>query len=105
MDSIEKGYLIRISKQYSQYIKENQYCILARIYGLFSLKIDNQSKVYFIIMQNLDIFPKDSVIFKYDLKFSEFNRRHLDYGELEFYRKKLLTMDERYTELIENNFS
>ena len=52
-------------------------------------------------MQNLDIFPKDSVVFKYDLKFSEFNRRHLDYNELEFYKNRLIKLDERYSELID----
>lgn len=29
-------------------------------------------------MENLDLFPDGSVKFKYDLKFSEYNRKSLD---------------------------
>jgi len=29
-------------------------------------------------MQNLEPFPSNSVIFRYDLKFSEVNRKHVD---------------------------
>ncbi|CDW81549.1 phosphatidylinositol phosphate kinase pipk5 [Stylonychia lemnae] len=105
IDSEEKGYLIRIAQQYAEYIKENRDSLLARIYGLFSLKIENQSKVYFIIMHNLDIYPKDSVIFKYDLKFSEFNRRHLDFNELDYYRTKLIKIDDNFQDLIEKSCS
>lgn len=29
-------------------------------------------------MRNLDYFPEENVIFRYDLKFSEVNRKHVD---------------------------
>jgi len=35
----------------------------------------NVEKVYFILMQNIDYFDKDLVKFRYDLKFSEANRK------------------------------
>lgn len=52
--------------------------ILAKIYGLFCFRIEGLNKFYFIVMQNLDYFPEDSVIFRYDLKFSEVNRKHVN---------------------------
>ncbi len=75
---MEKVYLLNLASEYAKYLCDNADTILAKIYGLFSLKINQSKKFYFIIMQNLDIYPESSVIFKYDLKFSEFNRNHLN---------------------------
>ncbi len=75
VDQMEKQYLLNIAEEYSEYLSDNESTLLARIYGLFSVRLRRgEEKMYFMIMQNLDSFPKGSVIFKYDLKFSEFNR-------------------------------
>eukprot|EP00347_Sterkiella_histriomuscorum_P004969 403358396 len=103
IDSNEKNYLINISNDYKNHLQENQKSLMAKIYGLFSLKIENQSKVYFIIMQNLDIYPEHSVIFKYDLKFSEYNRQHLDEQIADKYRHYLMKSDDAYNDLFKQN--
>jgi len=41
IDSIEKGYLLRISSHYKTFIEDNPKTVLAKIYGLFSLKMNN----------------------------------------------------------------
>jgi len=39
IDSFEKNTLIKFSEYYSEYIEGNEKSLLARIYGLFSLKL------------------------------------------------------------------
>ncbi len=41
-------------------------------------KDEEITKSHFIVMENLDMFQEGSVKFKYDLKFSEYNRQSLD---------------------------
>jgi len=50
IDRNEKTNLIKFSEYYCEYIEGNEKSLLARIYGLFSLKLPQISKVYFIIM-------------------------------------------------------
>ena len=54
-------------------------------------------------MHNLDIFPETALKFKYDLKFSEYNRKHLDTSEIHNLKLLLLTLDEDYQGLINTN--
>lgn len=76
-------------------------CIMARILGLFCMRIDQTSKHYFIIMQNLDFFPQQSVIFRYDLKFSEVNRQHVDaIADLQVINDLLMSKDETVREVL-----
>ena len=104
VDDLEKAYLLNIASEYSEYIKDNETTVLAKIYGLFSLKLHNrQDKLYFIIMQNLDIFTPGSVIFKYDLKFSEFNRKHIGNNEYEQIKAYLFSQSEDYSDIIFEN--
>ena len=51
--------------------------MFAKIYGLFSLKVVNEYKVHFIVMQNLNNISNQLTKFVYDLKFSEVNRQHI----------------------------
>lgn len=78
IDKEEKEQIVNISIKYLKHLEANPTSILARIFGVFCLRIENVSKYYFIIMQNLEPFPSRSVIFRYDLKFSEVNRKHVD---------------------------
>lgn len=56
--------------------------MLSKIFGFFTLKKvtkdEEITKSHFIVMENLDMFQEGSVKFKYDLKFSEYNRQSLD---------------------------
>jgi Phosphatidylinositol-4-phosphate 5-Kinase len=75
--------------------------LMARIYGLFCLRIEHTSKYYFIIMQNLDFFPERDVIFRYDLKFSEVNRKHVDaLADLQVINDLLVSKDETVKEVL-----
>ena len=56
---------------------ENKWSLIAKIYGVFSisnLSADGSEPFYVILMENLDPFPKDMILFKYDRKFSKKNR-------------------------------
>ena len=101
IDSIEKAELLNLVPKYVDHLQTNPNTHMARIYGLFCLRIENASKYYFIIMQNLDFFPNSSVIFRYDLKFSEVNRKHVDSSsDLLLISQMLVRKDEMYRELI-----
>jgi Phosphatidylinositol-4-phosphate 5-Kinase len=101
VDALEKDYLINIADEYSEFIVQNHNTLLAKIYGLFSLKFHNrQAKMYFIIMQNLDIFQSGSVIFKYDLKFSQFNRKHMNTNDYEQVKAYLINQSDDYQEIL-----
>lgn len=51
-------------------------------------------------MHNLDYFQNGAVIFKYDLKFSEYNRKHLDKNSIDYVKHQLLSKNEGYEELL-----
>lgn len=52
-------------------------------------------------MNNLDFFSKSNVIFRYDLKFSEVNRKHVDMAvDLQIINDFLLSKDDTYKELL-----
>lgn len=65
-----------------QHLTSKSNSLLSKIYGFFTIKRIakdlEKSKSHFIVMDNLDQFPEGSVKFKYDLKFSEYNRQSLD---------------------------
>jgi hypothetical protein len=65
------------------------------------MRIEETSKYYFIIMQNIDFFPSSSVIFRYDLKFSEVNRQHVDtMADLQVIYELLVNQDETVREVL-----
>ena len=55
--------------------------------------------MYFILMHNLDVFPESSVVFKYDLKFSEFNRKHCPKSDALRIKQILLQQELKYKDL------
>ena len=84
-----------------QHLEANPSCIFARIFGVFCLRIEHVSKYYFIIMQNLEPFPSKSVLFRYDLKFSEVNRKHVDAeADLHVIHDFLISKDSNYREVL-----
>ena len=56
IDPGEKTTLIEISQHYLEFLVENPKTLIAKIYGIFSLKLPNINKVNFIVMQNIDSF-------------------------------------------------
>jgi hypothetical protein len=48
---------------------------MAKIVGIYSIRIGNKDKVYQILMESLDPIDEKFIKFKYDLKFSSVNRR------------------------------
>eukprot|EP00347_Sterkiella_histriomuscorum_P011407 403372578 len=101
IDSDEKHNLLKFSEIYSEYILGNQRTTLAKIYGLFSLKLPGINKVYFIIMQNLDYYSDNTVIFRYDLKFSQVNRRQIEsHSDIQFLHEYLLSKDQAFEEIL-----
>jgi 1-phosphatidylinositol-4-phosphate 5-kinase len=78
IDRKEKDSLYKMAEKYDKYLEENPKSLLCRIYGLFSLKLPDISKFFFIVMNNFDCFSQNKVVFRYDLKFSEVNRKHVE---------------------------
>lgn len=70
ISQFDKLSLLKLQKEYAAYLTKNDKTIMAKIYGLFSIKFTGVEKVSFIMMKNLDYIEKDKIIFKYDLKFS-----------------------------------
>lgn len=57
------------------HLKKNPKTLMAKIVGVYSIKIGNKDKVYQILMESLDPIDESFIKFKYDLKFSSVNRR------------------------------
>lgn len=71
----EKDFLMQILPKYHQHVKKNPKSLLAKIVGVYSIKIDNKDKVYQVLMESIDPLDEKFIKFKYDLKFSTVNRR------------------------------
>ncbi|CDW88370.1 g-protein-coupled receptor family protein [Stylonychia lemnae] len=103
IDSYEKDTMIKFSEYYAEYLEGNEKSLLARIYGLFSLKLPQISKVYFVIMQNLDFYSDSKVLFRYDLKFSDINRKRVEtVQDLMFIKEYLVRKDSNFQDILTN---
>lgn len=71
----EKDFFMQILPKYHLHLKKNSKTLLAKIVGVYSIKIGNKDKVYQILMESLDPLDESFIRFKYDLKFSSVNRR------------------------------
>ena len=90
-----------MASNYAFHLVESKSSLMARIYGVFSLKLPNINKVYFIVMHSLDFCQDQKVVFRYDLKFSEVNRTHINTEQdLAFIQEYLVNKDSAYMELI-----
>jgi len=65
-------------KNYHAHLNDNPRSLLAKIYGCFSIKVNNKNKVYHILMENLDPLDDEFILFKYDMKFSTVNRKEIN---------------------------
>lgn len=71
----EKDFFMQILPKYHLHLRKNAKTLLAKIVGIYSIKIGNKDKVYQILMESLDPVDESFIKFKYDLKFSSVNRR------------------------------
>lgn len=74
---------------------------MAKIVGIYSIRIADKTKVYHILMESLDPINDRFIKFKYDLKFSTVNRReYKTRGEANMVRDELLEMNPALSEII-----
>jgi len=100
IDKVEKYVLCNFVDKYTSHLMANPRSTFAKIYGLYSLRIPRVQKVYFIVMQNLEMFNPKHILFRYDLKFSEQNRRKIDtIHDVAFVQDYLLQKDVTVDEL------
>lgn len=71
----EKDFLMQMLPKYNEHLRKLPYSVLAKIVGIYSIKISEKTKVYHILMESVDPFSDLFIRFKYDLKFSSVNRR------------------------------
>ena len=65
-----------ILPEYVQYLKENPYSMLAKIFGMFTLKRPYMRSVSVMLMENtLQIIEPKNLLSTYDLKGSTFGRK------------------------------
>lgn len=76
MQADERGKLLQMIDNFADYLRErNNNSLMARIYGVFSIRTTLFAKVDVIVMQNtFSYFDKASLKYKFDLKGSMFNR-------------------------------
>ena len=67
----EKDSLLSFLEKYYDYLYENKYSFLCKIYGLYTITYA-RAEVTFILMENS--IPSNNVIYKFDLKGSTFGR-------------------------------
>jgi hypothetical protein len=56
-------------------LKKHPNSLLAKIVGIYAIRIADKDKVYHVLMESLDPCDESFIRFKYDLKFSTVNRR------------------------------
>ena len=101
IERCEKINLVKMAAKYAFHLVESKSSLMARIYGVFSLKLPQINKVYFIVMHSLDFCQDQKVVFRYDLKFSDVNRTHINTEQdLAFIQEYLVNKDSSYLELI-----
>jgi hypothetical protein len=71
----ELEFLMSILPKYHNHLKKYPNSLLAKIVGIYGVKIGDKDKVYHVLMESLDPIDDFFIKFKYDLKFSTVNRR------------------------------
>ena len=66
--------MVDLVSSYVRHIIENRRSLIAKIFGLYSISIEGKGHFYVILLENLDPFNKEDILFKYDRKFSKKNR-------------------------------
>ena len=83
------------------HIVKNEKSLIAKIYGIFSVSIERREPMYYLLLENLDPFQKQDILFKYDWKFSKKNRFHLKKRlKVEQYRNLLMKEDPAVVEIL-----
>ena len=81
-----------ILPKYHEHLKKLPNSLLAKIVGIYSIRIADKTKVYHVLMESLDPINDFFIKFKYDLKFSSVNRReYKSRQEANFVREELLS--------------
>ena len=87
----EKEFFISLLPKYHHHLKKHPNSLLAKIVGVYSIKIADKDKVYHVLMESLDPVDESFIRFKYDLKFSTVNRReYKSRQEVKMVRDELL---------------
>ena len=73
----EKNVVLEFLINYHTHMQRNPQSLLAKIYGIFKVKIHKNKKFYHVLMQNLDPVEQSHVVLKYDMKFSTVQRATL----------------------------
>ena len=71
----EKDFFMSLLPKYHHHLKQHPNSLLAKIVGVYSIRIGDKDKVYHVLMESLDPIEDTFIRFKYDLKFSTVNRR------------------------------
>jgi hypothetical protein len=87
----EKDFLMSILPKYHTHLKRHPNSLLAKIVGIYAIRIADKDKVYHVLMESLDPIDESFIRFKYDLKFSTVNRReYKNRQEVKVVRDELL---------------
>jgi len=96
----EKDFLMSILPKYHIHLKKHPNSLLAKIVGVYSIRIADKDKVYHVLMESLDPIDDYFIKFKYDLKFSTVNRReYKSRQEVKVVRDELLEQNPLLEEL------
>lgn len=96
----ELEFLMSILPKYHNHLKKYPNSLLAKIVGIYGVKIGDKDKVYHVLMESLDPIDDTFIKFKYDLKFSTVNRReYKNRQEVKCVRDELLEQNPNLEEL------
>ena len=75
MTKSEMTFMVKILAHYYMHLKKYPRSLLARVYGIYTLKMEGYTKVRLVLMGNTLRFQSRPDIYRvYDLKGSNFNR-------------------------------
>eukprot|EP00347_Sterkiella_histriomuscorum_P011805 403371031 len=96
----ERDFLMSILPKYHSHLKKHPNSLLAKIVGIYAIRIGDKDKVYHVLMESLDPIDESFIRFKYDLKFSTVNRReYKSRQEVKVVRDELLENNPNLEEL------
>ena len=96
----ERDFLLQILPKYHVHLKRYPNSLLAKIVGVYAIRISEKDKVYHVLMESLDPVDESFIRFKYDLKFSTVNRReYKNRHEVKVVRDELLENNPALEEL------
>mmetsp|Transcript_31775 Transcript_31775/g.48773 ORF Transcript_31775/g.48773 Transcript_31775/m.48773 type:complete len:116 (+) Transcript_31775:1788-2135(+) len=78
MNQTEVNHMIRVLPKYYEYLEDNKDCYIAKMFGMFTVRIARFESIHVMVMQNtMPNIDKTELHYVFDMKGSSINREVL----------------------------